>query len=210
MSLHIMIGLIGLVFIVIFGGMTLLRREGLSIRFAVEAVVITAITVILVVLTAVQIHPVVFLLLLYIITMRVRILVDVANTFAGRGNYAQAEKIYNLASRMWPDQTGNLIIEVNHAILLLQKNQIDESIALFNRVLSQVDKGFLGVKYEAAVHYNLAVAYLRKNNPSKATVEFNAVLDTWPASVYARRAQQALERQRNRATSQEESQPPQE
>jgi tetratricopeptide (TPR) repeat protein len=207
MSLHIMIGLIGLIYIVVFGVMTVLRREGLSNRFAVESLVITAICVILVVLTAVQIHPVVFLLLLYLITMRVRILVDVANLFAGRRNYAQAEKIYDLASRMWPDQTGKLVIEVNHAILLLQRNQLDESVALFTSVLSQANKGFLGVKYEAAVHYNLGVAYLRKNNPSMATVEFNAVLDTWPASVYARRAQQALERQRNKVTSQEDNKP---
>ena len=210
MSLHIMIGLIGLIYIVIFGAMSVLRREGLSIRFAVESVVITAIAYFLVVVTAIQIHPVLFLFVLYLLTMRTRILVDIANTFAGRGRSAQAEKIYNFASRMWPDQTGKLIIDVNHAILLLQKSQLDESVALFTSVLSQAEKGFLGVKYEAAVHYNLGVAYLRKNNPSMATVEFNAALDTWPASVYARRAQQALERQRNKASSQEENKPPQE
>jgi tetratricopeptide (TPR) repeat protein len=209
MSLHILIGLIGLIYIVVFGAMTLLRREGLSIRFAVESVCITAIAYLLVVVTAVQIHPVVFLFVLYIITMRVRIVVDVANTFAGRGNYVQAEKIYNFASRMWPDQTGKLIIDVNHAILLLQKNQLDDSVALFTSVLSEANKGFLGVKYEAAVHYNLGVAYLRKNNPSMATVEFNAVLDTWPASLYARRAQQALERERNKISSKEDKQAPQ-
>lgn len=205
-----MIGLIGLIYIVVFGAMTLLRREGLSTRFAVESLCLTAIAYILVVLTAVQIHPVIFLLILYIVTMRVRILVDVANTFAGRGNYARAEKIYDLAGHMWPDQTGKLIIEVNHAILLLQKNQLDDSVAMLTNVLSESNKGFLGVKYEAAVHYNLGVAYLRKNNHSMAMVEFNAVLDTWPASLYARRAQQALERQRNKSISQEESNPPQE
>ncbi|HSB66451.1 MAG TPA: hypothetical protein VLD65_07720 [Anaerolineales bacterium] len=210
MSLHIMIGLVGLIYIVVFGVMTVLRRSGLSIRFAVESLVITAIAVILVVLTAVPIHPVVFLLLLYLITMRVLILVDVANLFAGRRNYAQAEKIYDLAGHMWPDQTGKLVIEVNHAVLLLQKNQLDESVALFTSVLSQANKGFLGVKYEAAAHYNLGVAYLRKNNPSMATVEFNATLDTWPASLYARRAQQALQRQREKTSSQKDSPPSQE
>jgi len=40
---------------------------------------------------------------------------------------------------------------------------------------------------------------LRNNNSSMATVEFNAVLDTWPASLYARRAQEALDRQRKKA-----------
>ena len=64
MSLHLLIGLIGLLYIVVFGVMSLLRREGLSIRFAVESVCLTAIVVILVWLTPVQIHPVLFLLLL--------------------------------------------------------------------------------------------------------------------------------------------------
>ncbi len=210
MSLHVMIGLIGLLYIVFFGALALFRREGLSIRFAVESVCITAIAIVLVVLTSIPIHPVIFLLLLYIITMRVRILVDLANVFAGRGNYTQAEKIYDFASHMWPDQTGDLVIEVNHAIMLLQKKQLDDSIALFNNVLSQASKGFLGVKYEAAVHYNLGVAYLRKNNPSMATIEFNAVLDTWPASIYAQRAQKALERQRAKPAAQPEDKPPEE
>jgi tetratricopeptide (TPR) repeat protein len=207
MSLHLLIGLIGLLYIVVFGGMSLLRREGLSIRFAVESVCITAIVVILVVLTPFQIHPVLFLLLLYVITLRVRIVVDLANVFARRGNYAQAERIYSLASHLWPDQTSDLIIKVNHAILLLQKNQINESISMFTEILSQANQGYLGVKYEAAAHFNLGVAYLRNNNNSMATIEFNAVLDTWPASLYARRAQEALERQRTKATAHDDNKP---
>jgi tetratricopeptide (TPR) repeat protein len=198
MSLPFMIGLIGLLYILVFGVMALLRREGLSIRFAIESVCVTAIAEILVVLTPIQIHPVLFLILLYLITLRVRILVDLANIFARRDRFVQAERIYNLASHLWPDQTGDLIIKVNHATLLLQKNQIDESIAMFTNVLNQSNKGYFGVKYEAAAHFNLGVAYLRNNNNSRATIEFNAVLDTWPASEYARRAASALERHRSK------------
>ena len=193
-----MIGLIGLLYILVFGVMALLRREGLSIRFAIESVCVTAVAVILVVMTPIQIHPVLFLILLYLITLRVRILVDLANIFARRGNYVQAERIYKLASHLWPDQTGDLIIKVNYATFLLQKNQIDESIAIFTKVLSQANKGYFGVKYEAAAHFNLGVAYLRKNNNAMATIEFNSVLDTWPASEYARRAASALERHRRK------------
>ena len=207
MSLHLMIGLIGLLYILVFGMMAVFRREGLSIRFAVESVCITAIAVILVVLTPIQIHPVWFLLLLYLITLRVRILVDLANVFARRGNYLQAEKIYNFASHLWPDQSSDLIIKVNHAILLLQKNQLDKSISMFTDVLADTNKGYLGIKYESAAHFNLAVAYLRNNNNSMATVEFNAVLDTWPASLYARRAQEALERLRGKSGTHIEGEP---
>lgn len=209
MSLYLLIGLIGLLYIVVFGVMALLRREGLSIRFAVEAVCLTAIVVILVWLTPIQIHPVLFLLVLYLVTFRVRILVDLANIFARRGNYIQAERIYDLATRVGPDQTSNLIIKVNHAILLLFKNQLNESITMFTDVLSQANQGYLGVKYEAAAHFNLGVAYLRNNNNAMATVEFNSVLDTWPASLYARRAQEALDRQRAKNTIKDENKPAQ-
>ena len=200
MDLHIMIGLIGLLYILAFGGIGLLRREGLSIRFAVEAVIVTAIAVLLVVLVDIQIHPVLFLLVLYFITLRIRILVDLANIFARRGNYVQAEGIYNFAARLWPDTTNDLIIKVNNAILLLQKNQLDESISMFKDVLIQADNGYLGIKYEAASHFNLGVAYLRKGNDSMAIIEFNTTIDTWPASLYANRAETALERQRHKTT----------
>jgi len=198
MSLHIMIGLIGLLYIVIFGGMALLRREGLSIRFAVEAVCITAIAVILVYLTPIQIHPTIFLLLLYIITLRVRLLVDLANFFARRGRYTQANKIYDFASHVWPDQTSKLIIMVNQATLRLQENKLNDSITLFKDILNQSNQGSLGVKYECATHFNLGVAYLRSDNHSMATIEFNAAIDTWPGSLYARRAEQTLERLRSK------------
>jgi tetratricopeptide (TPR) repeat protein len=207
MSLHLMIGLIGLLYILMFGGMALLRREGLSTRFAIEALCITAIAVVLVVLTPIQIHPVLFLLLLYLITLRVRLLVDLANSFARRGRFEQAEKIYNFASQLWPDLTSQLIVSVNQAILLLQENKIEESITLFTEVLNQSNQSSLGVKYEAAAHFNLGVAYLRQNEKSKATIEFNSTIDTWPASPYAQRAHQALERQHNKASDPAEEKP---
>jgi len=207
MSLHIMIGLIGLLYIVIFGGMALLRREGLSVRFAVESVSITAIAVILVVLTPVQIHPTIFLLLLYLITLRVRLLVDLANYFARRGRHAQADRIYDFASHLWPDQTSKLIIMVNQATMFLMENKLDASITLFKDILNPNNQGSLGVKYEAAAHFNLGVAYLRSNNNSLATVEFNAAIDTWPGSLYARRAQQTLERVRVKGSTSESDKP---
>jgi len=207
MSLYLMIGLIGLLYIVVFGGMNLLRREGLSIRFAIESLFVTAVAVILVVFTPIQIHPVLFLLLLYVITLRVRLLVDVANSFASRGRYVQAERIYNLASHLWPDPTNKLIVMVNHATMLLQGNKLDESISLFTEVLNQADQGSLGVKYESASHFNLGVAHLRRKNISKATIEFNSAIDTWPASLYAHRAQQALERMQHKERIPEENKP---
>jgi tetratricopeptide (TPR) repeat protein len=198
MSLPVIILFVGIAYVLLVGGLGLFRREGLSMRFAVEAICITGLTSLLAVVTEYPINPVLFLILLYLITMRVRILVDLGNLFARQGKASVANRLYGWARRIWPDATGALILKVNQATLLLQENHLDESIAMFSDVLQQVGQGNLGVKYEAAAHFNLAVAYQRKNLPGKATVEFNAVIDTWPTSLYAHRAQTALDRLRSR------------
>lgn len=196
-SSYFILLLIGFVYIVIFGGLSLLRREGLSVRFAIEALVITGIVCGLSVLTGLSIHPVLLLLILYLVTMRVRLLVDIGTFFARRRNLTYAERIYQLAGRIWPDQAGSIILQVNRGTALLQAGKMDEAIAIFNRVLEKSGRGYLGVKYEVAAHYNLAVAYLRHGKEAQATIEFNAVLDTWPASEFARRAASALEQHRS-------------
>jgi tetratricopeptide (TPR) repeat protein len=184
--------LVGLLYIVLFGGLSLLRREGLSSQFAVEALIITAIASGLAAMTSFSIHPVLFLVLLYLITMRTRVLVDLGNLFARRGDFGRAETIYNLANLLWPDRTGRFIIKVNQTTAYLQQGRLDEAIASFQDILQSADQGYLGVKYEAAVHYNLGVAYRRKELEPQATREFNAAIETWPASEYARQAEIAL------------------
>ena len=196
MSLPLIILLVGLSYVVLLGGLALFRREGLSLRFAIEAASITALSSGLVAVTGIQLNPVLFLILLYLLTMRVRLLVDLGNVFARQGKNFQAGKLYTLASNLWPDISGRLVLEVNQATLLLQENKLDEAIAMFTEVLQQAGQGYLGIKYEAAAHFNLGVAYLRKELPARATIEFNEVINTWPASLYAHRAQEALDRLR--------------
>jgi tetratricopeptide (TPR) repeat protein len=198
MSLSIILLIEGFSYIVLFGAVSLLKREGLSSRFAFESVVITLIVSGLTFLTGIQTHPVLFLVLIYLLTMRVRILVDLGTIFAKRAQFEQAEKLYNLASSLWPDATNGLILKVNQATSLLQQKKLDEAISIYNDVLKQAEQGYLGVKYEAATHYNLGVAYLRKNMDARASIAFNTVIDTWPVSEYARRAQIALEKHRRK------------
>lgn len=199
MSLPALIILVGLAYIVLFGGLSLLRREGLSSRFAIEALVITFMVGGLTALTGIQIHPIMFLIVLYLITMRVRLLVDIANFFAQRSQFERANLFYNLAQRLWPDQTGHLVIQVNQGTALLQNDALDEAIAVFTDVLKNANQGYLGVKYEAATHYNLGIAYRRKDMEPQARLEFTAVLDTWPASQYAQRAEIALSKERKKS-----------
>ena len=198
MSLPILLILVGFSYVVLFGVVSLLKREGLSRRFAIEGGIITVLSSALTALTGIQPHPIFFLVLIYLITMRVRFLVDVGNLLAQRGQFDQADKLYDLAGKLWPDATNQLILKVNQGTSLLQQQKLDEAIAMFNHILEQAEQGFLGVKYEAATHYNLGVAYLRKNMDAKASIAFNAVIDTWPASMYARRAEVALEKHRRK------------
>jgi tetratricopeptide (TPR) repeat protein len=198
LSLSIILLLVGFSYIILFGAVSLLRREGLSRRFAFEALIITLLVSGLTTLTGIQPHPVLFLILLYLLTMRVRLLVDLGNIFARRGQFEFADKLYNLAASLWPDATNSLILRVNQGTSLLQQKKLDEAISIFNEILEQAEQGYLGVKYEAATHYNLGVAYLRKNMDARASIAFNAVIDTWPASEYARRAEVALEKHRRK------------
>ncbi len=200
MSATLIILLVGFAYVVLLGGLALLRREGLSMRFAVESVVLTLVISGLAAATGAAIDPVLFVILLYLVTMRVRLLVDIGNMLAQGRRTAWAGRVYDTAGRLWPDASSGLILQVNRATLFMQDNKLDDAIALFTDVLRQSGQGYLGVKYEAAAHFNLAVAYLRKDNPAKATIEFNAVIDTWPASLFARRAQDALNRLRAKET----------
>lgn len=186
--------LIGLAYILLVGGLAWFRHEGLSVRFALEALGVTGVVVALAALTAFPTSPVLFLIVLYLVTMRVRLLIDLASMLARQGKLSAARRLYALAWRLWPDITGELILKVNQATLSLQEKKLDEAIALFTEVLGQAGKGYFGAKYEAAAHYNLGVAYLRKDLEARAVVEFNAAIDAWPMSVYARHAALALKK----------------
>ena len=197
-TLPVMFLLIGFAYVVLVGGLSLFRREGLSMRFAIEAVILTGLASGLVALTGAYIHPVFFVLLLYLVTMRVRLLVDIGTSLARSGRLSQAESIYRFAERLWPDQASLLVLQVNRGTALMQAGKLDEATTMLKSVLEKCGQGYLGAKYESAALYNLGVAYLRQNNEAQAIVEFNEAIDAWPGSLYARRAAQALERQRQK------------
>jgi tetratricopeptide (TPR) repeat protein len=192
--------LVGLCYILVFGGLTWLRREGFSLRFAVEAVVVTLVVTGLAAFTSYQMSPLLLILLLYVVTMRVRLLVDLGNYLARRGRRQQAASVYRLASRLGPDPAGSLILQINRGVLSVQEGRLDDAIELLQGVVAQSNSGYLGAKQECAAHYNLAVAYERKELDAQATLEFNAAVDTWPTSEYGRRAAAALQRRSKRAS----------
>jgi tetratricopeptide (TPR) repeat protein len=182
--------LVGLVYVLLVAILSTLRREGFSYQFVVEALIGTGLAVLVAVTTGWAMHPVFLLAFLYLLTMRARLLVDLANALVGRGQDKLASSLYRLALRLRPDQTARQIVRLNQAIHYLKQNHVEEAIAALGELLRES----MSPKHEAAGRYNLAVAYQRQGNDARATVEYNKVVDLMPASLYGMGAQKALQR----------------
>lgn len=189
----LLILILGIGYILAFGGLGLLRREGLSNRFALEGLAITILALVLGLSTGKPLNPVLFLVVIYLVTMRSRLLVDLGNLLASRGSLEMAERCYDLGLRLWPDAASRAIVRVNQGVLLLRQGQPEEAIQVLENVLAEGQDSHLGLKYEAAAHYNLGVAYRRAGRHAAATREFNQVLGLMPGSVFALHAEKALE-----------------
>ena len=184
--------LVGLVYAVFIGGLSLLKREPLSAQFALETMLVTGLVSGLSALTGSKVDPVIFVIVLYLVTMRVRLLVDLGNIFAQRKKFNISGWLYTLALKLWPDQTGRVIVRLNQGTSAIQQNMLEEAIDIFKDLLQISSQGPIGVKYEAAIHYNLGIAYHRKQMDAQAVAELNLVADTWPMSESARRASTTL------------------
>lgn len=198
MSLPLMLLLEGLAYAAIFSGLALVRQEKLSLRLVTESLLITLAVSGVTALSGYPTHPALFLFVVYLVTMRVRLLVDVGNSFARRGRYPQAEALYSLADRLGPDAVGRIVLDLNRGVMLLQRGETDEAIAALTGLLQKSKEGDIGPRHEAAVHYNLGAAYRRKGAEPQAIREFNAAVDAWPVSPYARRAEEALGQNRRK------------
>jgi tetratricopeptide (TPR) repeat protein len=192
-----MIIAVALCYIVILGGMALLRREGLSNQFAFEVLGFTALAEAGAWLSGTTINPILFLVVLYLVSMRGRLLVDLATLLSGRGRQRDAISMMQLALRLYPDRATRLIVLVNMGIVQLRRQNPAGAERMLQAVLDEASqKGGLGAKYESACHYHLGLACQRLNNPAEAVLCFNRAIEAWPASIYARAAERALEQRR--------------
>jgi tetratricopeptide (TPR) repeat protein len=193
---------VGLFYICIVGGIALLRREGLSVQFALEALGVTGIFLLVGLAIDVVPSPILLFILLYIITMRARLLTDLANLLFTRRGYAAAEPLYRLALRLYPDPPSRAIVLINWGVARLQSGETDVAISMFRDVLASADaQGGLGEKYEAACRYNLAIACSRAGRDGEAAQQFMYVSDQFPASVYGQAAERNLAKRRDRGLS---------
>jgi tetratricopeptide (TPR) repeat protein len=198
--------LVGLFYILIVGGISLLRREGLSGQFALEALAIIALAVIIRAAIGTIVDPILLFILLYLVTMRARLLTDLANLLFKRRGYAAAERLYRLALRLRPDRTSRFVALTNWGAARLQSGDLEGAIRTLNDVLVVAgEHGGLGSKLEAACRYNLAVAHSKAGDDVKAVQQFNQVIERFPVTVYGQAAERALKKRRERGLPKQDS-----
>ncbi|MCX7038422.1 MAG: tetratricopeptide repeat protein [Spirochaetes bacterium] len=196
MKNYLILVLTGVLFAGVFNVLSYLRREGISRRFLLEAAAITILFGLLGLVFGIDLHPIAFLAILYVLTLRVRLLVDLGSAMARRGNLTVADKAFSIARRLWLDPAGALMVRLNQGACELQRKRPEDAIPIFQGVLREAETVRLGIKYRSACHYNLGIAFWQKNMVQEAERELEAVVDLWPASTMARKAEKALERLR--------------
>ncbi len=196
MNPYLVIVFTALLFILVVGGLSLLRREVPSLRLVVEVLALTALSIGISILIGVTLHPILFFIFLYLITMRCRLLIDVGNLLSSWGYHQAALSAYRLAMRLEPDLPTHLTALISYGAVLVRVGALEEAIRILEEVGEKYGEG-LHPKYQSACHYNLGVAYLRLGKESRAIREFNHTIDAWPLSPYAQRASAALERRRS-------------
>jgi tetratricopeptide (TPR) repeat protein len=193
---YLLLLLIACLFVLMFGALGYIRREGLSTQFALETVGLTVLMVGGSWLLGVHLSPFVLLIVLYLVTMRSRLMVDLANLLTRQRRYSLAFKLYDLSLRWWPDDASRLIVLANRGAAELYSGQVEAAIRTFEGVLEREERPRLGLKYEAASRYNLGYAYEQHGEDAKAVVQYNEAIDLLPGSLYAKAAQSALKRRK--------------
>lgn len=189
--------LVGCAYILAFGALSFMRREGLSIQFAVEAIAVTAALVGVGYLLGRPPSPLVLLILLYLVTMRSRLLVDLANVFARRDRYSPAFSLYGLALALWPDASARLTVLANRGAAELHSGRADAAVQTIESVLDEKNRPRLGLRYEAVCRYNLGLAYQTQGGEDLAVEQFNQVIELLPGSPAAQAARAALKRRKS-------------
>jgi len=192
--------LVALLFILVFGGLPVLRKQAPSLQLAVEVLILTGVSLGAALLTGRSLDPVLFLILLYVVIMRCRLLVDLGNLLTSRGRHQQALSVYRLSMQLAPDFPARLLALISYSAVLVRIGALEEGIRILEEILEKWRER-LHPRHESACHYNLGVAYMRMGRESRAVREFNQAIDAWPMSPYAEHAKAALKRRRSKGKS---------
>lgn len=186
------IALIGLVYVLGFGGLSYARGQGLPVRFAIEGLTITAVGTALK-YASVPVHPLLFLIVLYLVTMRVRLFVDVGNWLSARGKLEEALALYRLALNLGPDLASRQLVLINRGVAQLRSYDPEAAYVTLTEALIG-DQGRIGARHWAACYYNLGLACRRTGREAEAIRRFNEAVDARPNSVFGEAATRELER----------------
>lgn len=190
MTPSFLVFLVGLLYVVIFWTLSLLRRERLSNQFAYEGLGLTGIAFAGVHWGGMAFHPIYFLILIYFITMRARLLVELGNLIAKSGRQNPALALYRLALNLFPDSSSRLIALINVGAAYLYQGKPDLAIQVLENAKAHITKQ-LSPKHAAGCCYNLGMAYRRTGRHAEALRQFNEVGDIFPMSMFARLAEKA-------------------
>lgn len=193
--------LVGLLFVIFFGGLAMVRKEPMPLRFVFECLGLTTLAYLIYWATSYLVSPVVFLLILYIVTMRAQILTDVGTFLARRGNFGMAERFYSIAQRVGMGDSAKCVAQINIGTCYLKQGRFKESLEVLRAVAELADKGLMGPKHEAACRYNLGLALMRSGHTAEAVHQLSEVEELLPASMYGVGARAELKRYRKAATS---------
>ena len=181
-----------LLFVLLFGVASMLRREPISGRWAIEVLLSGGVILAAARIAQAPPPPVLFFMALYLLTMRARLLIDAGNTLASKGRLAFASRLYALALRVATSPVESLMVLANQGIALLQAGHLSTGIAALESVLSS--RTPLGARLEAACRCNLGLAYLREGQVGRGRALLHETVDLAPGSVFASRALLALQR----------------
>jgi tetratricopeptide (TPR) repeat protein len=198
MDLYVMIIILGFSYAFLFGFLGYLKREGISIQFTMEAVVITLLIAIVGYTTGSQVNPILFLVFIYLLTMRSRLLTDIANFLSNRGRQRDAIALLQVALRLFPDQQTRLIVLTNMGIVQILRKNPESAEAILSSVLEEGENGGLGIRYRAACEYNLGIALRAIGQDSQSVKHFREAVEIYPGSAYGKAAERALEERRKR------------
>jgi len=184
--------LVGALFLGAFTGLSVFRRQKPSVRFLVEGGALTAAGVALCFLARPP-HPILFLAVLYLATMRVRLLVDLSNMLANRGSFRAALGAIGFALRLGPDPASRQVALINRGVTQLRMGEPQAAYFTLKGVLLE-EEVQPAARYQAAGFYNLGVACERSGRPQEAERCYRRAIEAMPSSIYALGVDKALKR----------------
>jgi tetratricopeptide (TPR) repeat protein len=184
--------LVGALFLAGFTGLSVLRRQKPVARLWIEGGILTGAAVGLCFVGS-PAHPILFLAVLYLATMRVRLLVDLANVLAGRKSFRAAMRTLDFALRLAPDPASRQVALINRGVTQLRMGEPQAAYFTLHGVLLE-EKLEPAARYQAAGFYNLGVACERTGRLQEAERCFRKAIELLPGSLYALGADKALKR----------------